>query len=340
MKRNVLVRGKGVAASCCLQLLQEQAATADGGEGQSSRLPAILISQATQSLLADIFQTADLFQGIHRIRRRVVAWGNGEPVTLPHSAVVASEKMLLDRLAARQPADLCESSTGVKWSIITAKPPRELAPEMHFGTRRAHVREVELKPDAETYTCWVEAVEGGWLFLLSTGAGRASLISVGGGREELLERSRLVGKQVRGVNEGVAAKFAAYPRILSQVCGEGWLACGSAAMAFDPLCGEGAGNAAREAILACAAVRAVLEGESTAGVLAEYSLRLRLGFLKHLENCREFYSGAAAGEFWSSELALIEQGIAWTKNQLSAGPSPRFKLVNFELERIASAEKT
>jgi hypothetical protein len=111
-------------------------------------------------------------------------------------------------------------------------------------------------------------------------------------------------------------------------------------MSFDPLCGEGAGNAAREAILACAAVRAILAGENTREVLAEYSLRLMLGFLRHLENCKEFYARDVSDAFWSSELELIEQGIAWSKSQLQTGSRPRFRLVGFGLERVAGEESS
>lgn len=339
MNRSVLVRGGGVAASCCLQLLQGQAATVDASERQSGRLQAILISPATQNLLADIFQTANLFHGMHQIRSRVVAWGTSDPMALPHSGVVASEQMLLDRLGAHLPERSDQDTPAADWTIITAKSSRGMAPEMRFGTRTAQVREVELATDAEADACWVESLESGWLFLLSTGAGKGSLISVGRKSEELLAESHLVGKQVEALNESSTAEFAAYPRILAHVCGQGWLTCGSAAMAFDPLCGEGAGNAAREAILACAAVRAILEGESVHEVLAEYSLRLRLGFLKHLEDCREFYCGVS-GEFWSSELARLEEGIAWTRSQLSAGPRPRFRLAGFALERLARAENS
>ena len=109
-------------------------------------------------------------------------------------------------------------------------------------------------------------------------------------------------------------------------------------MTFDPLCGEGAGNAAREAILACAAVRAIHAGQATEEVLAEYAMRLRLGFLRHLQNCLEFYQQDAPGEFWREELRRLEQGLSWTQEQLAAAGSPRFRLVDFTLERIAPPE--
>ena len=252
--------------------------------------------------------------------------------------MVIAEQAIRDRLQARIPAP--RNDVPIRdpaWTLLTAKP-RDPAPaEMHFGLRKAVASEVELKEGVEGDACWVEAIEGGWLFLLPMDGGVGSLVSVGSPAEPLLEKSRLVGRQVRQLGSRVA-EFAAYPRVLSELCGEGWLACGTAAMSFDPLCGEGAGHAAREAILASAAVEALLAGESQHEVLAEYSLRLRLGFLRHLEHCREFYSGWEGNEFWSSELRKLEEGLAWTKDRLALSPRPRFRLRGFRLERVADEE--
>jgi len=341
-ERTILVRGSGIAAYCCLQLLQRQGTTVAAGETKLPKLPAILISPSTQKLLADIFQSKDMFEGLPSIQKRIVAWGAGaggscEPVVLPHSAIVASEQVLLERLKERTTGVTQAAPIDPAWTIFAGRPAVSLPDERHFGTRMAFVGEVELTDEAERDACWVESVDCGWLFLLATGNGRGSLISVGGSTEQLLEKSRLAARQVRKM-DGAVAEFAAYPRITSSLCGDGWLACGTAAMSFDPLCGEGAGNAAREAILACAAVQAILAGESAEEVLAEYSLRLMLGFLRHLENCREFYVRDTSNAFWSSELGLIEEGIAWTKSQLNAGSRPRFRLVGFGLERIAAEE--
>jgi flavin-dependent dehydrogenase len=150
----------------------------------------------------------------------------------------------------------------------------------------------------------------------------------------LFAHSSLIAAKVQHLH-ALVGEFPAYPRVLRELCATGWLACGSAAMAFDPLCGEGAGNAAREAILACAAARAIQEGESAEAVLSEYDARLKLGFLRHLENCREFYSGDFQTEFWRDARHGIEQGLGWTRDQLAARYSPKFRLVDFALRRIA-----
>jgi hypothetical protein len=335
-ERAILIRGNGMAARCCAQLLRRQGRCASVAETKRPTLPAILVSESTQNLLADIFRSRKIFEGLPRIRKRIVAWGEGESFVLPHSAIVASEQLLLDRLWALNDTTGGELSDP-HWTIVTSRPAENPPEEMHFGSRRAFVSEVGLKDETERDACWVESVESGWLFLLAIGNGRGSLISVGAPSEQLLAKSRLVARRVEELGE-VKADFPAYPRIAAGLCGMGWLACGTAAMSFDPLCGEGAGNAAREAILACAAVQAITSGEALDELLQEYSMRLRLGFLRHLENCQAFYRGHNSSLFWSSELALIEQGLAWTKNQIGAAPTPRFRLVDFSFKRMSSGK--
>jgi hypothetical protein len=328
------IRGGGIAALCCRKLLGGQGVLL-GSDEPRPRLPAVLVSPSTQNLLTDVFQALDLFAGFPLIRKRVVAWGRGEALELPHSGVVASEESILERLRSRMPGEndgRAAEAGDPAWSIVSAAPIAVASTEMGFGSRRATVSEVQLGTAVERDTCWVESAEEGWLFLLATSDGVGSLITVGGPAERLFEQSGLVARQVQSV-KSATAEFAAYPRILAELCGEGWLACGSAAMSFDPLCGEGAGNAVREAILACAAVRAILGGEPEKDVLEEYRLRLTLGFLRHLENCREFYAGRANSAFWTAEFAQIERGILWTQSRLAATANPRYRLVGFELER-------
>jgi hypothetical protein len=105
-------------------------------------------------------------------------------------------------------------------------------------------------------------------------------------------------------------------------------------MAFDPLCGEGASNAVREAILASAAVRAIARGFGADDVFVHYSSRLTAGFLRHLQACRDFYAGGNSGPFWESELRLMEQGIQSIRNLLLHFPRSRYRLVDFELQRF------
>jgi hypothetical protein len=331
------VQGAGVAALCCLRLLDGQAHRMEtSAEAAPGCLPSLLVSQSTQKLLADIFRDSHLFDAAPRIRQRVVAWGSREPVALPHEAIVISEDALLQLLDSRLQVPPTHTTASLDWTILTARsaPALASAAYRHFGARTAQIHRVDLTPHAEPETCWIESTPQGWLFLLATGSASGSLLAVGDSAASLLAHSSLVAAKVQQLHV-LAGEFPAYPRILGQLCATGWLACGSAAMAFDPLCGEGTGNAAREAILACAAARAIQEGESAEAVLSEYDARLKLGFLRHLENCREFYVSDFQTEFWPAARHGIEQGLAWTRGQFAAGQSPKFRLVDFALRRIA-----
>jgi hypothetical protein len=339
--QHISILGTGLAAHCCQQLLHAQGhALTSTPDSRAARPLSILLSQSTQKLLADVFNSTDLFAGLPRIRQRVVAWASREPVTLPHEAVVISEGALLDRLTSRLGGTPQAHSDGSGWTILTSQSATNTRPctPRSFGARTARAHPVDLTPIVEPETCWVESTPAGWLFLLTTGPGAGSLLSVGGLAESLLAVSTLIAPKIRQVHP-IAAEIPAYPRILEELCAPGWLACGSAAIAFDPLCGEGAGNAAREAILACAAIRAIFAGESTQDVLTEYAMRLRLGFLRHLENCREFYTQDSATDFWRAELEQLEEGLAWMRARLATAARPKFRLRNFSLDRIPLADR-
>jgi hypothetical protein len=341
MIRSVLIKGDGIAACCCARLLRKRGVVVTAARTNRVSLPALLASENTQRLLSDVFESRDLFVGAHEIRRRIVAWGQGaEVVVLPHVARVVSEKELLDRLWSRvSVADRLESAKP-EWTIASSREKQStvLCEEQHFGSRVARTSSVRLMHGAEQDACWVESLEAGWLFLLATGDGGASLICVGGEPQDLLGQSRLVAEKIESVSDSIG-EFPAYPRILSNLCGEGWLACGTAAISFDPLCGEGAGNAVREAILATAVIGAISGGFDSAGVLALYSSRLRAGFLRHLEICRDFYRTGGQGEFWKLELAELEDGIRKVRSLVDGAIQPAYRLVGFELQRADGLER-
>ena len=335
MTSRIAIHGPGIAACCCATLLSEQQATIVPVETSRSRLPAVLISDGTQALLREIFQNENLFEGLPRIRKRVVAWNGAKPEVFPHSAVIVGEQAIGERLRVPIAAATSDRPDGAEWNIFTSKGSDELAPEMRFGSRVAGVMEVTLRESAERDACWAESVESGWLFLIATGTGEGSLICTGGEPASLLQGSRLVSEQIEMLNgEPGAAQFAAYPRTLSKLHGRDWIACGTAAMSFDPLSGEGTGAAVRESILAAATVRAILRGDNADQVLAEFSLRMRLGFLRHLEMCRTFYQVKSKDAFWGRELAMLDDGISWVRKEIGEQPAPQYKLVDFDLVRL------
>jgi hypothetical protein len=285
-----------------------------------SKVPAILLNEATQRLIADIFGIRHGFGGLPVIEKRVVAWG-GDRVTVPHRAVVISEEALA---ALLRPARMAEA-VAEDWTVVAAPPLPAPCVEHAFGTRMARAHAVTLK--SEQRACWIESVAAGWLFLIPTGW----LLAVGAPAEELLSESRLVAGQVCDLRAGGPA-FAAYPRISTPLCGPGWLGCGTAVLVFDPICGDGTGYAIREGILAAAVLRAAARGEDAGGLRSHYANRVTAGFRRHLELCREFYRTGGGGTWWRAELAALEDGVEWCRAQPGA-ESFGYRLNGFELER-------
>ena len=116
-------------------------------------------------------------------------------------------------------------------------------------------------------------------FLIPNSADSGWLLSVGCA-ETIPSRSTLIKERVASIREPQGA-FPASPRIMSPLSGPGWLACGTAGMAFDPICGDGTAHAVREAVLASAVVKAIAKGGNQEGLRRHYEARLVLGFHRH-----------------------------------------------------------
>jgi hypothetical protein len=333
MAQTIFIRGDGLAARCCLHLLAQPEFRLRAEMAVRPRLPAIMIGESTQKLLHDIFQRDDLFAGLPRIRRRAVAWGKTGTMVLPHSAVIIPEQVLLDRLpcTASDGADTDDATAA--WRVLAARPLPEGSVEHQFGARTASAWKVRLSVSAEPETCWIESLDRGWLFLLPCGEGSGWLLAVGEIRP-LLSESRHVALTIADL-QAKAGSFPCHPRIAEPVAEPGWMACGTGAIGFDPLCGDGAGYAAREAILASAVVRAVAAGASAEAAVAHYRTRLIAGFQRHLEVCRSFYGTGGASDWWRAEANSLERGVAWCGRQLQAAGDFRFRLNGFDLEPVA-----
>ncbi len=330
----VAVQGDGVAACCCVQLLRNSNVDVRvERSGRSSQL-SVLVSPGTQRLLDDVFGNPSLLDDLPVISRRVVLWGQQpEPITLPHSGIAVSEAALLQRLWNCLDMVDGQSIDNPDWQLISRKQESTSSEEQKFGSRVATAVQVHLKQTTDTESCWVESLPDGWLFLLPSGSGKGSLLGVGNSPNALLGKSRLIAEQVDWLSEA-SLTFPAYPRIADRLCVPGWLLCGTAAMGFDPICGEGAGNAVREAILASAVLRAIQRGADVQPLLNHYSSRLLAGFLRHLQNCQAFYVPARNGPWWDAELAQLQAGIQWTSDRLSQIPPSSFRLVDFDLQPL------
>jgi hypothetical protein len=330
MDTRVHIEGDGVAAACCAQLFADSGQPFSTSRVVRARPGGVLLSKQTMALLAGIFPAADLMTACHPIQKRIVAWGPAaEPITLAHSAAVIAEEDLLACLWRQVAPPSAQPADG--WRFLSAG-----VKQQAYGTRTASVVSAVLKREADQSACWIESVDAGWLFLLPCGEA-ATLIAVGEKPSVLLGQSRLI-VNVMDTLSAVVASFPAYPRIATPLCGDGWLACGAAAVGFDPLCGEGAGNAARQAYLATALFAAVRRGEPVEHLLAHYTSRQMHGFLRHLQICLGYYQAGGSTSFWRTEAELLQQGIAWAGQVLreQARP-PTHRLAGRNLQPITTA---
>jgi len=321
----VIIRGDGVASYCCAYLLNKAGFRVDLERVDRPRLPVILLGEQALALIRDIFQQPGLFSDAPRVRKRVVAWGpNAPPIEVEHSAVVVSEESLLNGI---RPA-IRSDGKDAAWTIFASRPLPAPAVEHRFGSRTASAVPAKLNEGSDPCACWIESLEDGWLFLVP-----GWLLSVGAPAETLLAKSRAIAPVIAQMGTS-SGEFPAYARIASPLAAPGWLACGTAAIGFDPICGDGTAHAIREAILASAVIRAIANGGSQADLIAHYETRLTAGFQRHLMLCRQFYSTGGTSPLWRRELAAIDQGIQWCDAKLANHASFRYQLRGFELEAV------
>jgi hypothetical protein len=281
-----------------------------------------------------VFGSEGLFQGAAKITKRVVAWGDGAaPIVLPHSGLVMSESTLLDRMWPAIAVESGNCTDSSAWRVIASQGALTGVSRHQFGSRMAATNSIEFREGSSLESCWVESVKNGWLFLIPCGGNRGALISVGGSPEALLAESRMVANEIDNLVASTGS-FPAYPRIVSPLAGSDWIACGTAAVAFDPIAGEGAGNALREGILTSAVIRAAAEGACVEDLLEHYSNRVLRGFLRHMQECCRFYT-SVSGPWWQAEAELMIQGVRWAQSALASHPTSFFQLVGFELQRCS-----
>ncbi len=322
----VAIRGEGIAAACSAHLL----ARAGFGTARTTRgrvrVPALLLSDAALALMRDVFERPHLFDDRPRVTHRVVAWGTGEPTRLPHGGVVLSEGDLEAALGGGAPG-----ATDQPFMTVHTAPPFPIGAVRSFGSRRTVSAQVRLLHEEDRSACWIEAVEDGWLFVVPSGPASGWLLAVGASADTLLAQSRHIAPRIEQVGQPSAA-FETSPRILTALQGPDWLACGSAAIGFDPICGDGTAQAVREAILASALIDAIQAGGSDPEDLRRHFESMMIAAMRrHLRLCAQFYASGGEGAWWRTQLADLAEGFDWCTARLAKTPEPRFVLQDFRL---------
>ena len=147
------------------------------------------------------------------------------------------------------------------------------------------------------------------------------------------EQSTLIAGRIAS-RSAPSAEFPASPCAVFPLGGPGWLACGTAALAFDPICGNRTAHAVREAVLAAAVVRAISNSGDETALLWHCEARLVLGFQRHLAASLEFYRSGNRGSWWDRESAFLQDGLEWCAARMHGFTEFRYQLRGFELRSI------
>jgi flavin-dependent dehydrogenase len=172
-------------------------------------------------------------------------------------------------------------------------------------------------PSADSFTL-IEAERDGWWYAARIPGGRVAVAFMSDNdiirREGVRDRAhwslrlratRHVGARATGSLEQPLSVQAAGSTILDRVTGEGWLAVGDAASAYDPLSSQGIHKALASAEVATWAI--------ANGNFEEYERTVRASFEDYLESRSTFY---AAEERWPSSLF-------WSRRQRRLTLDPR-----------------
>jgi flavin-dependent dehydrogenase len=348
--RRALVLGSGVAGLTCAHLLAARGWRVDCAASPATPGPVVLISRLNADLLLELWQADEmLFMGAHRLRGRVVQW---EDVAAPTQTVTPAFVVPVDILLARL-ADLARKMgvcsvapahvdpADYDWVVHAGGRDAVAEESIAFGRRRGVAASVKLTPLARTDRALIESVQGGWLFLIPQGLGRGAVQAVFSEQivdpraqlRALLARSRFMSALIEEI-VGEPAGFAAMPRLAMTPCASRSIDVGDAAVALDPLSGNGVGSGLRSAILAAAVLEAAGQDAMPQACFDHYAQRLRKTMRSHVQSCIEFYGRAAHTDGWRAEIGMMIEAL----HRLPPEPdTAAFMLNDGRLDRMPAA---
>jgi flavin-dependent dehydrogenase len=212
------------------------------------------------------------------------------------------------RVFATVVVDACGRSGRWRWPAATRTRHDALCTVVAVGDRIESASEL-----------LIEAVPDGWCYSVAAGDCEALvgfvtdadiLVGAGGGRaafSRALEAAPLTARRIRAL-AGDVVTTSACTTSLQPAAANGWIAVGDAALAHEPLAGQGILFALRSATRAAFAVRSHLDGDARA--LASYASEMRGHVAEYARNRRDVYG--AQGR-WRGELF-------WKRRTVSSGP--------------------
>lgn len=267
----------------------------------------------------------------HRLARRGIVWSDGDGQWVEESAIVVDAARLaasMAQRAAERGARRTRTADAGAWTIVAT---REASPDaLAGGCRIAVAAPVATTGQFDPEAMLIEATRRGWLALVPTGARSAELFAFTverptqqGWLERFARETRAIGRSVAAV-VGPARTSEAAPRFRWPPHRDSGLFVGDAAIALDPMGGEGVAAALRTAHLAAALSEACAQGVSRDEILQFYSMRLARVMATHLKGLIQLYQGSPFAPAWSDEIAAMRAMADTIDGRTSGLRAPAF----------------
>jgi flavin-dependent dehydrogenase len=336
-RADVVIAGAGPAGATAALCLARRGASVvivdplvDGGLRVGETLP-----PATRDVLASIGLWDRFAAAGHRRAYAIRSvWGSDEPADQDHLFHPygngwhidrrAFDRMLVDA-AVEAGARLVRGTIDLRDDVPRARhivdaTGRTSRIARHLGAKRIALDRLvgvvaSMSPEQTTTSCegatLIEAVADGWWYSARTPDDHVLVAYMtdgdlwtrasqhGHGFVAAIEHAPLTRARVRDIANAAVQVIAAGSAHLSPASGRGWFAAGDAAMAVDPLAGNGVCLAIRSGVNTAAAIVSECEGDETAS--EKYSARVSQAFTSYAETWRKFYGFEqrfASSEFW------------------------------------------
>ncbi len=319
LERTAIVTGDSVAGLSAAALLQRMGwlvslSNPHGGVGYP-----VVVNAAGRYLLDRIWGSrllADLPR--HQLRARRMLWSQRTHATLEDDAIVvdlAALKAAMTSIVKAQGAIDANSGYATDWRFVATATAADAAMVLSGGARSAIAVPVALHPGADTEAMTVAAGAAGWSSLIPTGPTAAYLFAFGVGATVAGDAwfEELVAETVRAEIAdfiGPAAILDAAPRLHTAP----WrdrdrILVGTAAIAWDPLSGDGVGVGIRTAHMAAVAADDAVSRDEPEPLKTFYADRLARAMHAHLEALLTLYAKTPFAKRWTAELVAM-RGMA------------------------------
>ena len=312
----VLVRGGGLAGLAAAKLLHDRGAELCLTALAQGAGRIVAVSVETLELAADLFDmdVARLQIG-PMVRAREVDWSSGGAGRVEQAALVCDAQDLACVLARKLESEGVVAGRfddGQADWIVDASG-RDASGGILGGERVGYFARIAdwQGKDATTIT----ATDQGWIFTAPHPKGGLSVLVIApsvqrvaatpDGCADWLARTGLAVRP-EAISE-IGRVQAIAPFLANSLAPGRKIKAGDAALALDPLRGDGTGFALRGGLLAQAVIGAIGAAKNRARYVAHYETRMRDAFVSHLNGCSAHYRAARHAGIWARDIAVMER---------------------------------